>query len=95
MAGVGTDPGCGPRAQPARAELDGARPSDALSEAEVYAMIDYVGDVGAAINDANPARLQALYESLQLGMTHNHKEQAVDVVIRPSRRDCAGVRGGT
>ncbi len=79
----------------ARAELDGARPSDALSEAEIYAMINYLGDIGTAIGDATPERLQALYESLRLEMTYEHKEEAVFATIRPGRRDCAGVRGAT
>jgi hypothetical protein len=34
-----------------RAELENVPAPDAMSEAEVYAMIDSLGDIGAALND--------------------------------------------
>lgn len=47
-----------------RAELEVDAPApNALSDAEVYAMIDSLGDVGHALNRADPARLQELYEA--------------------------------
>ena len=36
----------------ARAELDGAPVTAELAAADVYAMVDMLGDVGAAITDA-------------------------------------------
>jgi len=48
----------------AKAELDAvATGPSVLTDAEVYAMIDSIGDVGEALNSANPARLASLYES--------------------------------
>jgi hypothetical protein len=38
----------------AQAELEGAPPPTDLTDAEVYAMIDSLGDVGAALTDARP-----------------------------------------
>lgn len=68
----------------ARAELDAAPPApDILSNAEVYAMIDSLGDIGHALNRANPARMQVLYEELRLEMIYNPEVKAVDVAIRP------------
>lgn len=64
-----------------------------MSEAEVYAMVDYLGDVGERLNKADPTALQQLYESLRLEMTYDDASLAVDVTIRPASRDKAGVRG--
>jgi len=57
----------------AQQELDAARaeqqhnPSvQALSRAEIDAMIDYLGDVGGALSGADPAQLEELYRSLRL-----------------------------
>lgn len=79
----------------ARAELDAAPAPNLLSPAEVYAMIDSLGDVGRELNRAEPEKLQQLYEKLALEMVYQHEERAVDVSIRPARRVSAGVRGGT
>nr|WP_269189784.1 recombinase zinc beta ribbon domain-containing protein [Haloechinothrix halophila] len=78
----------------ARAELDGTPAPDALTDAEVYAMIDSLGDVGEALNDAKPEKLEKLYEALRLEMTYNAPTGQVDVAIRPARRVSACVRGG-
>ncbi|WP_236793556.1 hypothetical protein [Amycolatopsis sp. GM8] len=79
----------------ARAELDGTPAPNLLAPAEVHAMIDSFGDVGRELNRAEPEKLQQLYEKLDLEMVYQHEERAVDVSIRPARRVCAGVRGGT
>ncbi|MDQ3887048.1 MAG: recombinase family protein, partial [Actinomycetota bacterium] len=79
----------------AQAELDGAPPPTALTEADVYAMINYLGDVGHALNQADPARLEELYAALRLDMTYDAEARAVDVSIRPGRRGSECVRGGT
>lgn len=65
-----------------------------ITRAEVYAMIDYLGDVGAALKRSDPAELQKLYEALRLEMIYHAEEKAVEVVIRPGR-DSERVRGGT
>jgi hypothetical protein len=78
-----------------QAELEGAPTSNALTAAEVHAMIDYLGDVGRALNQADPARLQDLYEALRLEMIYDAEARTVDVTIRPAGRGSAGVRGGT
>ncbi|HYZ08096.1 MAG TPA: zinc ribbon domain-containing protein, partial [Pseudonocardiaceae bacterium] len=43
----------------AQAELDGAPAPTTLTEADVYAMVDSLRDVGAAITDARPEQLSA------------------------------------
>jgi len=68
----------------ARAELDAAPAApDVLSEAEVYAMVDFLGDVGEALNGANLARMCELYEKLRLQLIYRPEDKAVDVTIRP------------
>jgi DNA invertase Pin-like site-specific DNA recombinase len=85
----------------AQAELEAAEVEQArqpetktISRAEVYAMIDYLGDVGAALESGDPAELQKLYERLRLEMTYHADEKAMDAEIRLGR-DSARVRGGT
>ncbi|MHA6800299.1 hypothetical protein ACVGV2_13170 [Bounagaea algeriensis] len=67
----------------AQAELDNTPDSKTLSEDEVSAMIDSLGDVGAALTDAAPERLGRLYESLQLGLTYEPHARIVEVTIAP------------
>ena len=63
--------------------------------AEVYAMVDSYGDVQRILHRAEPAEPEGLYGGLGLEMVYHHDERAVDVIIRPTRRDSACVRGGT
>ncbi|OLT10852.1 hypothetical protein BJF78_28355 [Pseudonocardia sp. CNS-139] len=50
----------------AQAELDGAPAPTAVTDAEVYAMVDGLGDVGAALKDTRPESLERLYRELRL-----------------------------
>ena len=78
----------------AQAEIDNAPASTTLTDAEVYAMIDSLGDVGAALRNADPIRLHQLYRRLDLSVRFEPTEQAAYVIARP-RVDSARVRGGT
>jgi DNA invertase Pin-like site-specific DNA recombinase len=79
----------------ARAELDNSPIRTGLDVAEVYAMVDSYGDVQRILHRAEPTELEDLYGALGLEMVYHHDERAVDVIIRPTRRDSACVRGGT
>ncbi|MEU4445475.1 recombinase family protein [Actinosynnema sp. NPDC050801] len=79
----------------ARAELDGASPVTGMSDAEVYAMIDALGDVGDIIGRGDPQKLEDLFARLGLEMLYNAERRTVDVTIRPAGRVSARVRGGT
>ena len=80
----------------AHAELDGAPKPNLLTDAEVYAMIDSLGDVGAALSEAKPASLARLYTSLDLHVRYDPAEDLADLTIGLGRRvNSAGVRGGT
>ncbi|MGH4020599.1 MAG: recombinase family protein [Pseudonocardiaceae bacterium] len=78
----------------ARAELDGAPTPSALTEAEVYAMIDSLGDVSAVLSDAHPESLSKLYRELRLELRYEPHERAVRVTASP-RVVSECVRGGT
>ncbi|MPY77164.1 MAG: recombinase family protein [Actinophytocola sp.] len=80
----------------AQAELaDGQAPS-ALTEAEVYAMVDSLGDVGAALSDAKPESMAGLYTAVGLQVRYEPEAHTADVGIQPARRvNSACVRGGT
>jgi len=71
----------------AKAELDSAASagSNLLSDAELYAMIDSLGDVGEALNSANPTRLAALYEQLRVELIYDSDSRTAEVTIKPSR----------
>jgi hypothetical protein len=50
----------------------------ALTRGDVYAMIDYLGDVGAALNRADPTELQRLYEALNLEIIYHADQKAAE-----------------
>ncbi|MFC7615342.1 zinc ribbon domain-containing protein [Actinokineospora soli] len=77
----------------AQAELVNAQPQDAVTEAEVYAMIDSLGDVGAALAGASREALADLYAKLRLELRYDNEKEAVDVTASP-RVNSACVRGG-
>ncbi|OZM83061.1 hypothetical protein CFP66_00305 [Pseudonocardia sp. MH-G8] len=78
----------------AQAEPDGAPAPYAVTDAEVYAMSDALGDVGAALKGAKPESLERLYRDLRLELRYQPRERAVDVRLAP-RVVSACVRGGT
>ncbi len=85
----------------AQAELEAAEAERALqpdartiTRAEVYAVIGYLGNVGAALKRGDPAELQQLYEGLRLEIIYHSDQKAAEAVIRLGR-DSERVRGGT
>ncbi|MFN2494688.1 MAG: recombinase family protein [Pseudonocardiaceae bacterium] len=80
----------------ARAELENAPAPNTLSAAEVYAMVDALGDVGEALSDARPESLANLYQAVDLQVRYDPSTCVADVTIRPgSRVNSECVRGGT
>ncbi|WP_093941860.1 recombinase family protein [Actinoalloteichus hoggarensis] len=79
----------------AQAELKGGRTPGSLTDAEVHAMIDHLGNLKSVLSRANPARLQELYEHLRLEMVYDPEGKVLDVTIMPTRRVSDCVRGGT
>ncbi len=85
-----------------RAERDAARAHLAqapdrppvMDTAEVYAMIDALGDVGTAIERAQPERLARLYRELDLDVRYLPADQG-GVATLTLRVASEGVRGGT
>ena len=78
----------------ARTELAAAPSARPLGGAEVYAMIDSLGDVGTALKDAKPERLARLYADLRLDLRYEPAEKAVYATASP-RVVSECVRGGT
>jgi hypothetical protein len=79
----------------ARADLDALPMRRGLKHDEVIALIDELGDIGQALDRAEPAGLEELYAALRLEMLYDAEARAVDVTIRPIGRGSAGVREGT
>ncbi|WP_370942031.1 hypothetical protein AB5J62_23265 [Amycolatopsis sp. cg5] len=63
----------------ARAEPEHLPASATVEAAEVYAMLDSLGDVGGALNSGNPDRLAKLYGDLHLEMLYDNEKEALDV----------------
>ncbi|MCA1676357.1 MAG: recombinase family protein, partial [Actinobacteria bacterium] len=80
----------------ARAELDNTPAPNTLSAAEVYVMVDALGDVGEALSGARPESLANLYQAVDLQVRYEPSTHVADVTIRPgSRVNSECVRGGT
>ncbi|WP_306996316.1 hypothetical protein [Amycolatopsis thermophila] len=78
----------------ARAELKGAPAPAAVTDAEIHAMIDSLGDVGAKLKEADPGALTQLYGELGVGLLYEPKGRTVIATVSP-RVVSACVRGGT
>lgn len=78
----------------AQAQTDNVPAETARTEAELYAMIDSLGDVKAVLTERRPAGLERLYRGLGLELRYETKEQAVYATACP-RVDSKCVRGGT
>jgi hypothetical protein len=73
------------RVMAARFERDRAPSPRTLGRAEVEAMLDYLGDVGAALKRATPEKLAELYTSLSLELIYHPDDRLADVAIQPRR----------
>ena len=79
-----------------RAELDNSPMPSLRSDAEIYAMIDSLGDVGAALSSGDIGQMADLYTALGLRIRYEHETGMADVIIEPATRvnsEC--VRGGS
>ncbi|TDP89620.1 hypothetical protein EV186_11220 [Labedaea rhizosphaerae] len=54
-----------------------------LTDAEIHAMIDSLGDIGAVMGDARPGTLARLYKDLGLALRYEPGEQAVYATASP------------
>lgn len=78
----------------AQSELDHLTEPEILTDAAIWAMIDSLGDITAALDTARPERLSTLYEALRLELRYKPQDQAVLVTATPRvGNEC--VRGGT
>ncbi len=79
-----------------RAALDNRPTPNLLSPAEVYAMIDALGDVGHALSGTEPEHLANLYTAVGLQVRYQPTTHTADVTLQPvGRVNSACVRGGT
>ena len=66
-----------------------------LTAADVRAMVGALGDVGQALNRAEPTKLGLLYEALRIEAMYDAEARVVTVTIRPAHVAKTCVRGGT
>jgi site-specific DNA recombinase len=68
----------------AKTETAAAKPEPwELTRAEVHAMVDTLGDVGASLTRADPAKTAKIYKGMRLELAYDHGEQALDAVTKP------------
>jgi hypothetical protein len=78
-----------------RAELDNLPTGNMRSDAEIYARIDTLAELGTGLSRSNPDRLASFYTAVDLRVCYDHETGAADVTIEPLLRvnsEC--VRGG-
>ena len=63
----------------AETELANQPATAMITDAEIYSMIDSLGDVGAALGGAKPDSLSQLYQRLRLDLRYKPHENAVEV----------------
>ena len=73
----------------ARFEQQRVPTGQSLGRAEVEAMLDHPGDVGEALQRADPAKLEDLYRSLGLEMIYRSAERLAEVTVQPT---CSAAR---
>jgi hypothetical protein len=83
--------------QTAERALSSVPNEEVVTRKQLEAWVDELGDIGTALNAANPEDLGQLYRSLRLSLTYHHVDQRVDVAVDPmaDRVDKVCVRGGT
>ncbi|MGH3869525.1 MAG: hypothetical protein ACRDQ4_26155, partial [Pseudonocardiaceae bacterium] len=80
----------------ARAELNKRPATQDLTRQDIEAIIDSIGDIGAALTHAEPRSLTTLYEALRVQMVYDPESHTVDVTVQPRGRvNSERVRGGT
>ena len=79
----------------AQNELDSRSAPMSLTEAGVRAMVGALGDIGDALNRAEPTMLGSLYEALRMEAVYDAGARVVTVTIRPAHVAKTCVRGGT
>lgn len=80
--------------QAAMEELKHLPDTQAVDVAEVYAMLDQLGDVARHLNSRAPERITQVYRDLGLQVVYDNKKEAVTVTASP-RVGNVCVRGGT
>ena len=79
----------------AQDELNDRSAPATFTATDVKAMVDTLGDIGEALNRAEPTILGSLYEARRLEAVYDADDRVVRVTIRPAHVACACVRGGT
>ncbi|MCX2950163.1 hypothetical protein [Lentzea sp. NEAU-D7] len=80
----------------AQAELVDVPTAGGFESADLYAMVDNLGDVGVRLGEAKPESLSDLCRRLDLQVSYSHTSREADVSINLATCvDNAYVRGGT
>ncbi len=73
------------------ADLAALQPDTTLSRSDIEMMIDQVGDMVDALDQADQEELAEIYRALELSMTYHHPERVLDVRTELPHGDKYGV----
>ena len=69
--------------QAAEAEMEHLPDAATIDLAEVYAMLDQLGDVARHLNSRSPERITRVYRDLGLEVVYNNEKETVDATVSP------------
>jgi hypothetical protein len=79
----------------AEAELSAVKVPERVSADDIRQMVRELGDMTAALDQADAGDMRALYEALGLQVSYNHETRSAEVAVSPALRGFSvGVRGG-
>ncbi|MFI7068610.1 hypothetical protein ACIBL3_47015, partial [Kribbella sp. NPDC050124] len=67
----------------AEAELSAVKVPERASAADIRKMVQELGDMTAALDQADASDMRTLYEALGLQVSYNHETRSAEVVVRP------------
>ena len=80
----------------AGAELRTVKVPEQVSAEDIRTVVEELGDMTAALDQADASDVRALYEALGLEVSYNHETRSPEVAVSPALRGFSvGVRGGT
>ncbi|MEU8223631.1 recombinase family protein [Kribbella sp. NPDC048915] len=80
----------------AEAELSALKVPERVSAEDIRKMVQDLGDMTVALDQADASDMRSLYEALGLQVSYNHETRSAEVAMSPALRGFSvGVRGGT
>ncbi|MFF0342875.1 recombinase family protein [Kribbella sp. NPDC004875] len=80
----------------AEAEFSALKVPERVSAEDIRKMVQELGDMTAALDQADASDMRSLYKALGLQVSYNHETRSAEAAVSPALRGFnVGVRGGT